>query len=96
MMLTQGTWVECVDETTSIQVFEAVIVPDPPIAGAPMRQSPRDHRRGTRQLLAGRSVADGQVIEGAQAFCGLLTLCDDGAATGGDPLAGADGGADLG
>jgi hypothetical protein len=61
-MLTQGTWVVCVDEKTSIQAREAVMAPDPPTAGAPMRQSPRYHRRGARQLMAGWSVADGQVI----------------------------------
>ncbi len=61
-MLTQGTWVVCVDETTSIQARDAVMAPDPPIAGAPMRQSPRYHRRGARQLMAGWSVAEGQVI----------------------------------
>ncbi len=61
-LLTQGTWVVGVDETTSIQAREAGIAPDTPIAGAPMRQAPRDHRRGARPLMAGWSVADGQVI----------------------------------
>lgn len=61
-MLAQGTWVVCVDEKSSIQAREAVVAPDPTMAGAPMRQSPRYHRRGARQLIAGWSVADGRVI----------------------------------
>ncbi len=61
-MLAHGAWVVCVDEKTSIQAREAVVAPEPPIAGAPMRQSPRYYRRGARQLMAGWSVADGQVI----------------------------------
>ena len=62
MMLTQGTRLGCVDETTSIQAREAVMAPDPPLANAPMRQSPCDHRRGARQWMTGWSVADGPVM----------------------------------
>jgi len=61
-MLAHGAWVVGRDEKTSLQAREAVVAPEPPIAGAPMRQSPRYYRRGARHVIAGWSVADGQVI----------------------------------
>jgi hypothetical protein len=61
-MLAHGAWVVCVDEKTSIQAREAVVAPEPPIAGAPLRQSPRYYRRGARQLIARWRVAERRVI----------------------------------
>jgi hypothetical protein len=57
-----GTWVVCVDEQTSIQVREAEQAPRPPQRNCLLCQSPRSHRRGALHLLAGLSVADGQVM----------------------------------
>lgn len=57
----RGTWLVCSDEKTSLQAREAEQAPRPAIAGSPMHQSPRYIRRGARHLMAGLSVADGQV-----------------------------------
>lgn len=56
-----GTWVVCVDEKTSIQAREAEQAPRPTQPHHAQRQSPRYTRRGARHLIAGLSVADGQV-----------------------------------
>ncbi len=61
-LLQVGTWVVCVDEKTSIQAREAEQAPRPAIRGHCARQAPRYTRRGMRHLLAGLSVADGQVV----------------------------------
>jgi hypothetical protein len=61
-LLQLGTWVVCVDEKTSIQAREAEQAPRPPQRNCLLCQSPRYHRRGALHLLAGLSVADGQVI----------------------------------
>jgi hypothetical protein len=62
MLLAKGTWVVCVDEKTSIQARQAEMAPRPSIRRHCLRQSPRYSRRGARHLIAGLSVADGQVI----------------------------------
>ena len=61
-LLQAGTWVVCVDEKTSIQAREAEQAPRPAIRGHCARQSPRYKRRGMWHLMAGLSVADGQVV----------------------------------
>jgi hypothetical protein len=61
-LLLAGTWVVCVDEKTSIQAREAEQAPRPASGHHCARQSPRYKRRGARHLIAGLSVADGQVI----------------------------------
>jgi hypothetical protein len=60
-LLQAGTWVVCVDEKTSIQAREAEQAPRPARPGHVARQAPRYTRRGALHLLAGLSVADGQV-----------------------------------
>lgn len=60
--LRTGTWVVCVDEKTSIQAREAEQAPRPATRRQCRRQSPRYKRRGARHLIAGLSVADGQVL----------------------------------
>jgi transposase len=60
-LLREGTWLVCSDEKTSLQAREAEQAPRPASAGAPVQQSPRYIRHGARHLLAGLSVADGQV-----------------------------------
>jgi transposase len=52
----------CVDEKTSIQAREAEQTPRPASRGQRACQSPRYRRRGARRLIAGLSVADGQVL----------------------------------
>lgn len=61
-LLRAGTWVVCVDEKTSIQAREAEQTPRPTQPYHRLCQSPRYHRRGALHLLAGLSVADGQVM----------------------------------
>jgi DDE superfamily endonuclease len=61
-LLLAGTWVVCVDEKTSIQARQAEQTPRPASGRYCARQSPRYKRRGARHLIAGLSVADGQVI----------------------------------
>jgi hypothetical protein len=61
-LLQEGTWVVCVDEKTSIQAREAEHAPRPAKPRHCARQSPRYKRRGARHLIAGLSVADGQVV----------------------------------
>jgi hypothetical protein len=61
-LLACTTWVVCVDEKTSIQAREAEMAPRASRSGHPLRQSPRYRRRGARHLIAGLSVADGEVI----------------------------------
>jgi transposase len=60
-LLKEGTWLVCSDEKTSLQAREAEQAPRPAMAGQPLHQSPRYRRRGARHLMAGLSVADGQV-----------------------------------
>jgi transposase len=60
-LLQAGTWVVCTDEKTSIQARQAEQAPRPTRRRHVLRQSPRYTRRGARHLLAGLSVADGQV-----------------------------------
>jgi hypothetical protein len=60
-LLQTGTWVVCVDEKTSLQAREAEAAPRPAGRGHVAHQSPRYKRRGALHLLAGLSVADGQV-----------------------------------
>jgi hypothetical protein len=54
--------VVCVDEKTSREAREAEEAPRAARSGQRACQSPRYKRRGARHLLAGLSVADGQVI----------------------------------
>jgi hypothetical protein len=61
-LLQEGKWVICVDEKTSIQARQAEQAPRPTIRRHCARQSPRSKRRGARHLIAGLSVADGQVM----------------------------------
>jgi len=61
-LLQEGTWVVCVDEKTSIQARQAEQAPRAAIPRHCARQSPRYSRRGARHLIAGLSVADGQLI----------------------------------
>jgi hypothetical protein len=60
-LLQEGTWVVCADEKTSIQARQAEQPPRPARRRHVQHQSPRYTRRGARHLLAGLSVADGQV-----------------------------------
>ncbi len=60
-LLAHGIWLVCSEEKTSLQAREAEQAPRPAIAKSPLRQSPRYRRRGARHLMAGLSVADGQV-----------------------------------
>jgi transposase len=60
-LLREGTWLVCSDEKTSLQAREAEQAPRPAIGGSPVQQSPRYRRRGARHLMAGLSVADGQI-----------------------------------
>jgi len=60
-LLLSGTWVVCADEKTSIQARQAEQAPRPTRRRHVLHQSPRYKRRGARHLLAGLSVADGQV-----------------------------------
>lgn len=66
-LLEAGTWLVCVDEKTSIQAREAEQAPRAASRGHCQQQSPRYHRRGARHLIAGLSVADGQVLGGCTA-----------------------------
>jgi hypothetical protein len=61
-LLRRGIWVVCVDEKTSIQAREAEVAPRGAIRRHCPQQSPRYKRRGARHLIAGLSVADGQLI----------------------------------
>jgi hypothetical protein len=61
-LLKAGTWVVCVDEKTSIQARQAEQAPRSPQRNCLLCQSPRYRRCGALHLLAGLSVADGQVI----------------------------------
>jgi len=78
-LLTQGRWVVCADEKTSIQARERDHPPRPAQAERPLRFSPRYQRHGARQLFAALSVADGQVYGQCRArkcfrdFCAFLT-----------------------
>jgi hypothetical protein len=60
-LLRAGTWLVSLDEKTSIQAREGEQSPRPACAGKPSLHEARYHRRGSRHLFAGLSVADGQV-----------------------------------
>jgi hypothetical protein len=60
-LLKQGTWVVCADEKTSIQARQAEQAPRPARSFHPIYQSPRYTRRGSLNLMAALSVADGLV-----------------------------------
>ncbi len=60
-LLTEGIWLVCSDEKTSLQAQEAEQAPRPARGKSPVLQSPRYKRRGARHLMAGLSVADGIV-----------------------------------
>jgi transposase len=60
-LLSQGIWLVCSDEKTSLQAREAEQAPRPARGRSPLLQSPRYIRRGARHLMAGLSVADGQI-----------------------------------
>lgn len=60
-LLRTGTWLVSLDEKTSIQAREGEYPPRPARPGKPVLHEARYHRRGARHLLAGLSVADGQV-----------------------------------
>jgi hypothetical protein len=61
-LLQHRTWVVCVDQKTSSQAREAEHAPRPAKPRHCARQSPRYKRRGARHLIAGLSVADGQLV----------------------------------
>jgi transposase len=61
-LLEQATWVVCVDEKTSIQARQAEQAARPARSRQRARVSPRYRRRGARHLIAGLSVADGQIV----------------------------------
>jgi DDE superfamily endonuclease len=56
-----GIWLVSLDEKTSIQAREGEQPPRPARPGKPPLHEARYHRRGARHLVAGLSVADGQV-----------------------------------
>lgn len=60
-LLTQGIWVVCVDEKTSIQARQRAPAPQPAQPGQPVHLSPRYKRQGALHLFGALSVADGQV-----------------------------------
>jgi len=60
-LLAEESWLVCCDEKTSLQAREAEQAPRPAIEQSSLLQSPRYKRRGARHLMAGLSVADGQV-----------------------------------
>jgi len=61
-LLEQGTWVVCVDEKTSIQARQGEQAVRPARRRYRARVASRYKRRGARHLIAGLSVADGQVV----------------------------------
>jgi hypothetical protein len=60
-LLTQGIWLVCMDEKTSIQAREGEQAPRPAEGGSPQLQESRYQRRGALNLFAALSVADGKV-----------------------------------
>jgi transposase len=60
-LLSEGEWVVCVDEKTSIQAREMTSTPQPAQAERPMQTAARYVRHGAVQLFAALSVADGRV-----------------------------------
>ena len=59
-LLSQGVWVVCADEKTSIQARAREQPTRPAQQDQPLLVSPRYHRQGFLHLFAGLSVADGQ------------------------------------
>jgi len=60
-LLREGIWLLCLDEKTSIQAREGEQPPRPARPDQPILHEARYHRRGSRHLFAGLSVADGKV-----------------------------------
>jgi DDE superfamily endonuclease/homeodomain-containing protein len=60
-LLTEGIWLVCMDEKTSIQAREGEQAPRPAEGGSPQLQESRYQRRGALNLFAALSVADGKV-----------------------------------
>lgn len=60
-LASQGTWLVCTDEKTSIQAREGEEPPRPAHANRPQLQESRYTRRGAFHLFAALSVADGEV-----------------------------------
>ena len=60
-LLSEGTWVVCVDEKTSIQAREMTSTPRPAQKERPMQTAARYIRHGAVQLFAALSVADGRI-----------------------------------
>jgi len=60
-LLTQGIWLVCMDEKTSIQAREGEKPPRPAEVESPQLQESRYSRRGALHLFAALSVADGKV-----------------------------------
>ena len=59
--MSQGIWLVCMDEKTSIQAREGEEPPRPAQVGSPQLQESRYLRRGALHLFAALSVADGKV-----------------------------------
>lgn len=80
-LLQAGTWVVCAEEKTSIQARAAEQPPRAARGRHGARPSPRDTCRGARHVLAGLSVADGQVYgqcSRRKRFCDFQRLVEQG------------------
>jgi hypothetical protein len=60
-LASQGTWLVCMDEKTSIQAREGEEPPRPAKVGRPQLQEARYERHGALHLFGALSVADGEV-----------------------------------
>jgi transposase len=60
-LLRRGIWIVCVDEKTSIQARRRKQTPSPAAPGHPVHISHRYERKGSLNLFAALSVADGKV-----------------------------------
>lgn len=60
-LLTQGIWLVCMDEKTSIQARQGQELPRPAEVDRPQLREARYHRRGALNLFAALSVGDGKV-----------------------------------
>lgn len=60
-LISQGIWLICMDEKTSIQAREGEEPPRPAKSGSPQVQESRYIRHGALNLFAALSVADGKV-----------------------------------
>jgi len=61
VLLTQGIWLVCMDEKTSIQARQGQEPPRPAEVDRPQLREARYHRRGALNLFAALSVGDGKV-----------------------------------